>query len=476
MPKPIHIFFVFLLIFNSNFLQAAEKVSRYEVKSAMRKAAEYYRNKVASHGGYVYFYTLDLKQRWGEGEATKDQIWVEPPGTPTVGMAYLKAYEATKDKFYLDSAQETGLALLYGQLKSGGWTNCIDFDPQGKLVAQYRNGKGGGKNYSTFDDDKTPSAIRFLVRLDQALDFKDKQIHEGVILALDSMLSAQFPNGGFPQGWQAPVKKQPVLKAGYPEYDWRTEGRIKNYWDYYTLNDNLAGDLTGTLIEVYRIYRDEKYLSALKKLGDFLILAQMPEPQPVWAQQYNYEMKPMWARKFEPPAITSSESQDVIDALMKIFSFTGDKKYLEPMPRALAYLKKSLLPDGQLARFYELKTNKPLYMSRKGKVYTLTYDDSDLPTHYSFKVKSKLDKLEKKFQDAQKQQEFPKSETPLKVSEIQVVKIISKLDFKGRWISVSQGERLTGQPKFKPGSNFISSKVFFENIETLCNYLLSNSE
>ena len=52
------------------------------------------------------------------------------------------------------------------------------------------------------------------------------------------------------------------------------------------------------------------------------------------------------------------------------------------MPPALAYLKKSLLPDGRLARFYELKTNKPLYFT---KTYELTYDDSDMPTHYSFK-------------------------------------------------------------------------------------------
>ena len=33
---------------------------------------------------------------------------------------------------------------------------------------------------------------------------------------------------------------------------------------------------------------------------------QMPDPQPGWAQQYDYDMRPMWARKFEPAAITIS--------------------------------------------------------------------------------------------------------------------------------------------------------------------------
>ena len=94
-------------------------------------------------------------------------------------------------------------------------------------------------------------------------------------------------------------------------------------------------------------------MTALKKLGDFLILAQMPDPQPGWCQQYSYEMVPIWARKFEPAAVTGWESQDVMETLMLIARRTGDAKYLEPIPRALAYFQKSLLPDGQVARFYE---------------------------------------------------------------------------------------------------------------------------
>ena len=45
--------------------------------------------------------------------------------------------------------------------------------------------------------------------------------------------------------------------------------------------------------------------------------------------------------------------------LIKIARYTGQKRYLEPIPKALAYFKKSLLPDGRVARYYEFKTNKP---------------------------------------------------------------------------------------------------------------------
>lgn len=441
----------------------------------MLKAATFFRTKVASHGGYVYYYSVDLKQRWGEGAATAEQIWVQPPGTPTVGMAYLKAYEATNDPFYLDAAVAAAEALIYGQLQSGGWTNCIDFDPNG-LVALYRNGKGHGKNNSSLDDGQTQSAIRFLVLADKALGFEHKKIHESVLFALDALLAAQFPNGAFPQVWTGPAKQQPIIKASYPDYDWRTEGRLKNYWNMYTLNDNVPGYVTQTLIDAYEVYNDEKYKAALRRLGDFLLLAQMPDPQPAWAQQYNYDMNPVWARQFEPPAIASDESQEVIETLMEIYAATGDSKYLEPIRRALAYLKRSLLPDGRLARFYELKTNKPLYMSRRGDVYTLTYDDSNLPSHYAWKIDSRLHDIEARYNRLKHEVAVTTPRQSITDLEKQVRHINESLDDQGRWLSTYNGELLVGQPKFKLNIQYFASEVFSKNIETLSEFLIATQK
>ena len=438
---------------------------------AMRKAAGFFRTEVASHGGYVYYYSVDLKQRWGEGVATSDQVWVQPPGTPTVGMAYLKAYEAIGDRFYLDAATEAAEALVYGQLQSGGWTNSIDFNPRGR-VARYRNGRGRGKNNSSLDDGQTQSAIRLLVSVDKALGYKHVGIHESAIFALDALLAAQFPNGAFPQVWTSPVGPQPAIRAKYPNYDWRTEGRIKNYWDMYTLNDNVAGWVARTLIDAYKVYGDESYKAAVRRLGDFLLLARMPDPQPAWAQQYNYDMHPIWARKFEPPAIASDESQEVIKTLMDIYSVTGDRKYLGPIPQALRYLRRSLLPDGGLARFYELRTNKPLYMSRRGDVYSLTYDDSDLPDHYGWKIASRLDALGARHRCLASGGATEPTTLTGAALERKVRQIIDDLDERGRWKSTYTGERLVGQPKFQFGRRYIASEVFSRNIETLSRYLL----
>ena len=178
-------------------------------------------------------------------------------------------------------------------------------------------------------------------------------------------------------------------------------------------------------------------------------------------------MHPAWARKFEPPAVTGGESQDAIETLIKIYRATGDEKYLAPIPRALAYLKASTLSDGRLARFYELQTNKPLYMTKN---YQLTYHDSDLPTHYGFKVGSQLERLEREYAAAKTQPRTPGPPNAARLAAA-VREIISQLDDQNRWVTAATGDRITGQPKFSRGQPFISSAVFARNAETVSKYI-----
>jgi len=440
---------------------------RAEATRALKAAATYYRTKVASHGGYVYYYTPDLKQRWGEGAATADTLFVQPPGTPTVGMAYLKAFAATGDTYYRDAARETAEALVYGQLQSGGWTQTIHFEKVNRM-GKYRNGKGGNWNVSSLDDDQTQAALVMLMRADRALDFKDRAIHEAAAYGLDALLKAQFRSGGFPQVWAKPVEDFAPKRASFPEYDWKTGGRVKNYWDYPTLNDGLAGTVTDALIEAHETYKEAKYKDALAKLGDFLILAQMPDPQPGWCQQYSHAMVPIWARKFEPAAITGWESQDAMRTLVRIARYTGEKKYLDPLPKALAYFNKALLPDGKVARFYELKTNKPLYMNAR---YELTYDDSAAPGHYGWKQPAGFKQIEKDYDDAKAGKPPAPKARPVKELEAEVRRIVKELDAQGRWVSTYAGEWLVGQPKFAAGFEYLSSATFAKNVEAVSAYL-----
>jgi PelA/Pel-15E family pectate lyase len=467
--------FLFAVPFQSK-VGAQSTPEAQRVGQAMEKATSFFYGKLNLCGGFVYHYTLDLSQRWGEGLAQPTQVWVQPPGTPTVGMALLRAYEATGKEAYLAAATKSADCLIYGQLKSGGWTNSIDFTPKGPLTSLYRNNKGQGKNNSSLDDGQTQSAIRFLIHCDRALGFKNKAIHESALIALKSLRAAQYPIGAFPQVWTGPVSPQPVLAASYPQYEWRTEGKIKDYWNMYTLNDDVCGYLADLLIDAHAIYDDPVYLEMLRKLGDFLILAQMPNPQPGWAQQYSYEMKPIWARKFEPPAIAGDETQEVVRTLMKIAVATQDVKYLQPVDAALQWLDQSRLPDGQIARYYELKTNRPLYMQTNSKAYEITYDDSNLPDHYGWKKASEIKTLREDFKKLSSDLNAGTSWQSAAPQWSEVETLIDGLDEQGRWVSRYQGERLVGQPKFSKNAGYLSSEVFSQNLTTLSRYLLSLKE
>jgi len=445
--------------------QATDEGLRDEASRALKRAATYFRGHAASHGGYVSVVSLDLRRRWGEGEVGPETILVQPPGTPTVGEAFLRAFEATGDRDFLDAARETAEALVDGQLESGGWTQDIHFAPAPRL-GKYRRRKGGDWNASSLDDDQTQAALRTLFRVDRSLEFRHPAIHEAALFGVDALLRAQFANGGFPQVWTGPSRAFPAVKARYPEYDWKVEGKVKHYWNCCTLNDGLAGTVADALIAAHRTYGDERCRAALSKLGSFLILAQMPEPQPAWCQQYNDDMVPVWARKFEPPAITSSESQDAMETLIKIARYTGDARCLEPIPRALAYFRAHLLPDGQAPRFYELKTDRPLYMD---SAYRLTYDDSDAPSHYGWKNRPRLDAIERAYNDAKAGVDRPAR--PKIPGEDDVRRIINDLDDQGRWVSAFAGERLLGRPNLAEGERYLSSAVFRRNVETLSDYL-----
>jgi PelA/Pel-15E family pectate lyase len=446
--------------------------TREEIVAAMKRATGAFVEKASVEGGFVYYVTLEGR-RLGEGEATATEIWVQPPGTPAVGEAFLDAHEATGDNYFLKAALKAGKALAYGQLESGGWRNSIDFDASGPRIDQYRNGKGKGKNFSTLDDNITQSALGFLMRLDSLSKGSDPEISAAIDHALPRLLAAQFANGGFPQGWTGPVADRPVVKASFPDYDWRTEGRIKEYWNEYTLNDGMALTMTETLLRAHRLAGRVEALDALKRFGEFLLLAQLPDPQPAWAQQYGPDMHPIWARAFEPPAVSGRESEDAMLALLRIAEVSGDEKILAPIVPAVKYLESSLLPDGQLARYYEIGTNKPLYMQRNGKGYELTNDDSNLPDHYGWKNPTRLDLIKNAYRAKMAGRPLAEVLDPASVEAVMVEKVIGEMDSSGLWITTHDGseERLVGQPKFAAGEKYLSSERFAENLRILSGYL-----
>lgn len=474
---------------------SAGQVTRTEAVGALRKAVRFFHEKVSSHGGYLWSYSGDLSLREGEGKADQDTIWVQPPGTPAIGEVFLDAFEATGETPHLDAARDAATALLLGQLHSGGWHYRITFAPADRAAWDYRfdldwrptrdpvsqqdrAGQQGWHvwrrrkykgNMTILDDDTTQAALRFLMRLDRVLEFKNPRIHEAIMFGLDSVLGAQYPNGAWSHnydrfgGHPPEAARYPLRRASYPP-DW-SRTWPKSFTGCYMLNDAITPRAIETMLLAYDIYGQERFLRSALRGGDFLLLAQMPEPQPAWAQQYDPNMHPVWDRAFEPPAISGRESQTVLETLLLLHWRTGRRRFIEPVPRALQYLRRSLLSDGCLARFYELKTNRPLYCvrDRNGR-YQLTYERKQLPDHYAFLVDSRLDTIEAEYRRLAKKAPPPKPSVPMTEK---VRRIMESMDERGAWVE----KRRLKHHKLEPTSGVVDSQTFITNVETLCAFL-----
>ena len=468
----------------------AQEPTHREAKAALNQAVEFARRRLAANeGAYLWRYAADLSEREGEQKATATQGWVQPPGTPSVGEAFLEAHLLTGEKFLLEAARKVGHALAATQLVSGGWDYRMELatEHRGSWLFRDESERGAGaqlrvKNVTTLDDDTTQSALRFLMKLDVVLGQKDQRVHSAVEYALSSLIRAQYPNGAWPQRYaEFPNAKDfPVLKASYPD-SWPREYPKIDYRSFYTFNDNTLADTIDTMLLAGELYQNPRYVESAEKAGDFIRLAQMPRPQPIWAQQYNAKMHPAWARKFEPASVTGGESQGVIRILLRLYTRTGNEKYLEPIPPALDFLEANELPGepGKLARFYELKTNRPLYFTKD--TYILTYDDSNLPTHYGFKVSSRVKQLRRDYESAKKS---GKNTSPLWTSKRRqpgrssslakdAAELISSLDSRGAWIETGN---LRARGNDTKPQEIIQMLTFNRNIVRLARFVAATAE
>lgn len=449
-----------------------------EVATAISKAVTFYHTKASIHGGYVYRYSADFSLREAEGIPGPDTIWIQPPGTPAVGDAMFDAYQATNDKTCLAAAIEAAEAVAHTQHLSGGWDySGVPSDQKPKIIT----GAAGwhawkkSKNKSTLDDDVTQSAIRLLL----------KTKHELAVPAVQTLMAIQYPNGAWSASFDsvptspANIELYPIKKASYPT-DWPRKWP-KDFTGCYVLNDNLHARAMDTLLLAWKLTGSPAAKQAALRAGDFLLLAQMPDPQPAWAQQYDANMHPCWSRAFEPTSICGRESQAVMWALIRLAEATGEKKYLEPLPRAIAYLNKSKLPNGKIARFYELQTNKPLYFERGkgGKGFELTYDGLNASSNYGWEWNSELDAIQAAH-DALLNGEkpvYPKAEHEkwsLPPSDTEVATILAAQNADGAWIE-TEGDRGTMRnaqgKKVQPTGGVIHSDTFVQNLRALAAWL-----
>nr|WP_330218136.1 pectate lyase [Phenylobacterium zucineum] len=356
--------------------------SRDQVLAAMKRATTFMVETAAYNGGYVWSYTPDFSRRWGELEAKPTMVWVQPPGTATMGHLFLDAYHATGDDYYYRAAERAAEALVWGQHPSGGWNYFIDFGGPASARDWYETvGKNAWRmeefqhdwGNATFDDAGTSEAMQFLLRL--YVEKLDPRWKPALDRAIGFVLEAQYPVGGWPQRY--PVK---------PKF----EG---DYTGYITFNDDVAGENIKFLTMVYQALGDERALDAIRRAMTSFLVTQLGQPQPGWALQYTLDLQPAAARSYEPLALATHTTANNLAQLMTFYELTGDTRFLARVGEGLDWLDKVRLPaptaDGRThPTFIEIGTDRPLYVHRRGSnvvngAYYVDYSPERPLAHYS---------------------------------------------------------------------------------------------
>ena len=380
---------------------------RQNVLEAMKRATTFMTDKVAYKGGYVWTYLPDMSRRWGEMEARETMIWLQPPGTSSMGHVFLDAYHATGDEFYYRAAEQVGAALIWGQHPSGGWNYVVDFGGDRSLRDWYATiGRNAWRleefqhyyGNATFDDEVTADAAKFLLRL--YVEKHDPRYKPALDKAIQFVLDSQYPIGGWPQRY--PLSEE-FSKHGRPDYT-----------SFLTFNDDVSAQNVYFLIFCYESLGDERLLDPITRGMNFFLSSQQGPPQPGWSLQYTLDVRPAGARSYEPKSLATHTTASNVGHMIRFYELTGDSKFLARVPEALDWLQSLRLPNGQkpaadnavmVPTFIELGTNKPLYVHRRGSnvvngEYYIDNDSRNTLGHYSPTRRIDIAGLRKRYEAA----------------------------------------------------------------------------
>ncbi len=407
---------------------AAAPTPQATATAALKRAATYMDEVVSFKGGYVWSYSPDLTQTFGEMEAKRTMLWLQPPGTSSIGHTYLDAYHATGDERFYQAADRTAKAVAAAQHSSGGWNYIYDFAGEDSLKHWYDTvGMNGWRleefqhyyGNATFDDATTAVAAQLMLRM--YLEKKDAVYKTATDKAIQFITDAQFgpqfgiADGGWPQRFPhnpnavtaMPQPNSAQLPAGA-----RAGMEDSDYTLHVTFNDDVMGENIKFLTMCVMTLGRSDLVANITRAMDCMQRMQWTSgtlaAQSGWSLQHLSRPTggrpagaPAGARSYEPRSLATHTTQTNIQQLFGYFTLTGDRKYLSQLQKAITWLKSAsiqlpanvatinpLLSGRNVATFIELDTNEPLFIHRYGSnihngAYFFDKDITNTISHYS---------------------------------------------------------------------------------------------
>ena len=291
-----------------------------------------------------------------------------------------KLSQAAGDDWYGgEEAKKLADAILSYQTPSGGWSKHLGFSEGPRKPGMQwtsQNEPGQSAHYvATFDNSSTTAEMDYLANV--WLATKREDCKASFIKGLNFITAAQYPNGGWPQV--------------YP-----LEGK---YHDDIAFNDNAITNILELLQgiasnEPSYAFLDEaqrkQAADALEKGINCLLKTQIVQDgrKTVWCSQFDpLTLQPSSARKMEPATLSGLESARTLKFLMSLTHPTPEivaciesgLKWFEDaritgmgtkeVDGKTIYVADPASTEVRWARFYDLKTSKPVFPGRDGVLY-----------------------------------------------------------------------------------------------------------
>lgn len=294
------------------------------------------------------------------------------------GSLWREVLHQPAEWFGSDEAVRIADNVLLYQHPNGGWGKNIDMtrtlsdEEKEHIRARVEDIE------TTIDNGATHTEVRFLARVHAATG--EERFVQPALRGIEYLLEAQYPNGGWPQFY--PLKK--------------------GYYSHITFNDGAMIGVMGVLRDASEGKRPFEFVGedlrrrcreAIDKGLDVILKCQIEidgRPTAWCAQHDEVDFRPQKARSYELVSLSGMESVGIVEYLMEIDDPSPEvRRAIEGAVRwfedakinglAVKWVRDSSLELGVdrvavsdpkagplWARFYEIGTNRPLYVGRDG--------------------------------------------------------------------------------------------------------------
>jgi PelA/Pel-15E family pectate lyase len=334
-----------------------------------REAAEFARER---------FFSRAVRRLTGNAnEAVGTIAWVDAQNKP--------------DEWY-GSAEALRISdnLVLYQRSSGGWPKNIDMAKPLSDSGRASLLRDQQATDSTIDNGATYTQLSFLARVVTAK--RQERHRESFLKGLDYLLKAQYSNGGWPQF--------------YPD--------LSGYYQHITYNDDAMIGVMKLLRDVadakpvYAFVDNERRAraaSAVEKGIECILKTQVVVngKRTVWCAQHDeVTLAPAGARAYEVVSLSGGESVGIVQFLMSIKN--PSPEVVESIESAIAWFEQSQLKGPIWARFYEIGSNRPIFVGRDGVVkYSIAEIEQERRTGYNWYVDAPAKLIQKDYPAWKKQ-------------------------------------------------------------------------